>query len=199
MIRFLRGRLAERGKGFVVLDVGGVGFQVFVPDASPMALPDVGGEMELHTRLNVREDALTLYGFGSLEEAGLFDLLVTVSGIGPKVALGILSACRPRRLLELVIYEDVDGLGRLPGVGKRLSQRLIVELKDRLAPGRAAVSASDLSGAPVPRDPALEAVEALTALGYGRAEAAQAVERARAELGDKTDTASLLKVALKRL
>lgn len=199
MIRFLRGRLAERGKGYVIVDVGGVGFQVLVPDSSPAALPESEGEVCLHTRLHVREDALTLFGFGSAEEAGLFDLLVTVSGVGPRVALGILSACRPKRFLELVVYEDADGLGRLPGVGKKLSQRLIVELRDKLAPGRTALSAADFAAAPAASDPVEEAIEALTSLGYARVEAARAVERAKAELGEAADAAGLLKLALKRL
>lgn len=203
MIRFLRGHVAERGKGFVVLDVGGVGFQVFTPDSSVSYLPAPdGGEVTLHTRLQVREDALSLYGFATTEEAGLFDLLITVSGVGPKVALGVLSACRPKRFLELVVFEDAEGLGRLPGIGRKLSQRLIVELRDRLAPRREALSAADLAFAPPSGEPAEEAIEALTALGYGRVEAAQAVDRARKELAEAAataDVADLLKRALKNL
>lgn len=203
MIRFLRGRVAERGNGFVVLDVGGVGFQVFTPDSSVSYLPEpAGGEVILHTRLQVREDALSLYGFATPEEAGLFDLLITVSGVGPKVALGVLSACRPKRFLELVVFEDAEGLARLPGVGKKLSQRLIVELRDRLAPRRETLSAADLAYVPASGEPAEEAIEALTALGYGRVEAAQAVDRARRELGEAVavaDVANLLKRALKNL
>jgi Holliday junction DNA helicase RuvA len=199
VIRFLRGRLAERGKGFFVLDIGGVGFQVFVPDTPAALAPESDRELALHTRLVVREDALTLYGFSTAEEAGLFDLLLSVSGVGPKVALGILSGCRPNRFLELVIYEDTEGLGRLPGVGKKLSQRLVVELRDKLAPGRDRLTAADFAAAPASRDPVEETVEALTSLGYGRVEAAQAVERAKRELGDKADTAGLLKRALKTL
>lgn len=200
MIRFVRGCLAERGKGFVVVDLGGVGLQVFTPEPGSSALPEPGSEVLLHTRLHVREDALTLYGFTTSEEAGLFDLLLGVSGVGPKVALGILGACRPKRFLELVIYEDTEGLGRLPGVGKKLSQRLVVELRDKLAPGREKFSAADFAtAAPVAADASEEAVEALAALGYGRAEAAQAVEKARKELGAAADTAALLKAALKGL
>lgn len=199
MIRSVRGRVAERGKGFVVVDVGGVGFQVLTPDSSTSALPGEDGEVSLHTRLHVREDALTLFGFATAEEAGLFDLLVTVSGVGPKVALGILAACRPKRFLELVIYEDTDGLSRLPGVGKKLSQRLVVELRDKLAPERQRLGPADLAGAPVSRDPREEAVEALAMLGYARVEAAGAVDRAVAELGENADTAGLLKKALKLL
>lgn len=200
MLRFLRGRLAERGPGFVVVEVGGVGFYVLVPDNPEVAQPGADGEVLVHTRLVVREDALTLYGFSSAEEAGLFDLLLTVSGVGPKVALGILGACRPRRFLEMVVYDDVEGLARLPGVGKKLSQRLLVELRDRLAPGRERLTVADLAGgATAPRDPSEEAVEALTALGYGRTEAAQAVERARRELGGAADAAALIKQALKGL
>ncbi len=186
MIRFLRGRLAERGKGFVVVDVGGVGFQVNMSDAPPSALPEVGAEVTLHTRLHVREDALALFGFTSAEEAGLFDLLITVSGVGPKVALGIIGACRPKRFLELVVFEDVEGLGRLPGVGKKLSQRLVVELRDKLAPKKGALTAADFPAVPAgPGDPVEEAIEALTTLGYGRVEAAQAVDKAKRELAEK--------------
>lgn len=203
MIRFLRGRLAERGGGFVVVDVGGVGFHVFTPDSSPSALPaDAGGEIGLHTRLHAREDALVLYGFATAEEAGLFDLLITVSGVGPRVAMGILANCRPKRFLELVVFEDLDGLGRLPGVGKKLSQRLIVELRDKLSLPRAAWGPADLTGTPAPSGPVEEAIEALTALGYGRAEAGHAVEKAREELAGEAKeagTAELLKRALRKL
>ncbi len=199
MIRFLRGRPIERGKGYVVVDVGGLGFQVFTPDSSAASLPEEDGKVALHTRLHVREDALTLFGFATTEEASLFDLLVTVSGVGPRVAMGIIAACPPRRFLELIVFEDVEGLGRLPGVGKKLSQRFVVELRDRLAPRHQAFAAADFAAAPVSRDPVEEAVEALTALGYGRVEAAQAVERARRELGEGTGVAELLKVSLRSL
>ncbi len=199
MIRFIRGRLAERGKGFVTVDIGGVGLQVLTPEPLSVPLPETGGELSLHTRLVVREDSLSLFGFSTTEEAGLFDLLLTVSGVGPKVALGILGGCRPKRFLELIIYEDAEGLGRLPGVGKKLSQRLIVELRDKLAPGHDRLSAADLAAAPVKRDAEEEAIEALSALGYGRVEAVTAVERARKELGPQAGTAGLLKAALKNL
>lgn len=199
MIRFVRGLLTEHGKGFVVVDVGGVGLWVQTPEPLSMTLPGPGQEVSLHTRLVVREDALTLYGFASSEEAGLFDLLLTVSGVGPKVALGILGACRPKRFLELIVFEDTEGLGRLPGVGKKLSQRLALELRDKLAPGRERLSAGDFTPGPAARDSAEEAIEALTALGYARVEAAQAVDRARKELGASAQAADLIKAALRRL
>lgn len=207
MIRFLRGRIAERGKGYVVLDIGGVGLHVFVPDSSTSHLPEgPDGEVFVHTRLHVREDALHLFGFATAEEAGLFDTLLTVSGVGPKVAQGVLSACRPRRFLELIVFEDVEALGRLPGIGRKLSQRLIVELRDKLAPRREGLTAADFAAAPVAREPAEEAVEALLALGYGRVEAVQAVDRARKDLGKelddeagKAEVSELLRRALKNL
>lgn len=199
MIRFVRGRLAEKGKGFLVVDLGGVGLRVQTPEPLSLPLPEAGGEIFLHTRLVVREDALSLFGFATSEEAGLFDLLLSVSGVGPKVAVGILGACRPKRLLELIIYEDTEGLGRLPGVGRKLSQRLVVELRDKLAPGRENLTAADFAAAPVGPDAGEEAIEALAALGYGRADAAQAVDRARKELGGEADAADLLKSALKSL
>ncbi len=199
MIRFLRGRLAERGKGYVVVDVGGVGFQVFTAGLSAAAAVDENGEISLHTRLNVREDALTLFGFDSAEEASLFDLLLTVSGVGPRVAMGIIAACPPKRFLELVVFEDVEGLGRLPGIGKKLSRRLSLELTDKLASRREAFTASNLGAVQTVADPVEEAIEALTALGYGRLEAAQAVEKARGELGEKATVTELLKQSLRRL
>ena len=199
MIRFLRGRLVERAKGYVVIDVGGVGFQVFTSGSSSSAAADESGEIGLHTRLHVREDALTLFGFGTAEEASLFDLLLTVSGVGPRVAMGVIAACPPRRFLELMVFEDVDGLARLPGLGKKLSQRLIVELRDKLAPRREAFTVGDFSGHPTAADPVEEAVEALTALGYGRVEAAQVVSKARNELGDGATVTDLLRHSLKRL
>lgn len=205
MIRHLKGRLADRGKGYVVIDVGGVGFHVLTPDPAPG-----GGEggatgpgewplVSLHTRLQVREDALTLYGFSSTEEAGLFDLLLTVSGVGPKLALGIISTCRPKRFLELVLFQDTDGLSRLPGVGKKLSQRLVVELRDKLGPPREAYTAAELAAQTGSSDPVEEAIEALAALGYGRVEAAAAIDKACKELGDKAEVTELIRRGLKGL
>lgn len=197
MIRRLRGHLIDRGKGYVVLDVAGVGFQVLTPDPAPEA-GDGASPVTLHTRLQVREDALTLYGFSTTEEAGLFDLLLTVSGVGPKLALGILSACRPKRFLELVLFQDTDGLARLPGVGKKLSQRLVVELRDKIGPPRASLTAAE-PAAPASSDPVDEAVEALTTLGYARIEAAAAIDKARRELGDQAGVTELIKRGLKKL
>jgi len=198
-MRFLRGRLAERGKNHVVIDVGGVGFQVFTPDTTGPALPSEGEEVFLHTRLNVREDSLSLFGFTKAEEAQLFDLLVGVSGVGPRVALGIISACRPKRFLEMILFEDVDGLSGLPGIGKKLSRRLALELRDKLGPHDRRLSASDFAAGPQEGDLPTEAVEALVSLGYGRAEAAAAIDRAVKDLGDGADVAELLKRGLQKL
>ncbi len=177
MISLLRGILAHVGPDWVLVETGGVGFRILVPGPTRSRLPGPGGPVTLHTHLHVREDALVLFGFATREELETFELLLTVTGVGPKVAMGALSGISPDDLLRAVAFQDEEVLKSLPGVGKKTAQRIILELKDKvgaqLGKGRVAEVA-----AAVGSDPRAEAAEALVALGYGRLEAGQAVERA---------------------
>jgi Holliday junction DNA helicase RuvA len=170
MIASLRGVVATAGKDFVVVLVGGVGFQVFVPQTLLDGFTGPGQEVTLFTHLHVRENELTLYGCGSEEELALFCLLQSVSGIGPKVALSILSFLPPDHLRTAIVQEDVTLLARVPGIGPKTARKLIFDLKDKVA-------ADALVGAP-PRtltQADADLVAALTSLGYSVAEAQEAI------------------------
>ena len=132
MISFLEGDVAERSGTRVVISVGGVGYDVQVPASTLAKLPPVGRPARVYTRLVVRDDAMTLFGFANADERELFDLLVTVSGIGPKVALSFLSVLSPDAFRRAVSSGDIGALTVVPGVGKKVAQRVVLDLKDKL-------------------------------------------------------------------
>ena len=164
MISFLHGDVVEKGAGRVVLDVGGVGYEVHVPASANGALPPVGRTATLHTRMQVRDDAMVLFGFASQEERSLFDLLVTVSGVGPKVALSFLSVLTPAAFRRAVAAGDVAALTLVPGVGKKVAQRVLLDLKDKLGGDVVAVEG-----------PLADVREALLSLGLTPQEATDAM------------------------
>ena len=170
MISGVRGRIVEKVTGAVLVDVHGIILRVLTSQTTLADLPESGADVELATHLYVREDQLTLFGFASPEELQLFELLMTVSGIGPKVALGILSAAKPEAIHEAIANEDLVMLGRLPGVGKKTAQRIIFDLRGKL-PEPVAAGGTRLSGTDN------EALEALQALGYSPMEAREALAR----------------------
>ncbi|MDQ7793913.1 MAG: Holliday junction branch migration protein RuvA [bacterium] len=199
MISFLRGTVAALDASMVVLDVGGVGYRVTVPATTRARLPAVGEAATIHTYLHLREDGLELFGFGQPEEVRLFETLLKVTGIGPRLALNVLSALSPRDFLEALLFEDLAALTRVPGIGRKTAQRLVLELKERLAGmGPADLQAPVRTGSPA-RDAAAEAMEALVALGYSRLEAGRALDRAVRDLGDGAGAPALLKASLKHL
>lgn len=187
----LRGTLAEKGLDRVLLDVGGVGYEVAISMTTLQALPQAGHEVTLRTYLHVREDALQLFGFYSDEERRAFELCISVSGIGPKLALATLSGMDPGTLADAVRRGDVTRLCRIPGIGKKTAERLVMELRDKFE--RAGISPAGRRGAaPDPRQARPErpsgigadVVTALCNLGYRPADAEQATDRALAEQPD---------------
>jgi holliday junction DNA helicase RuvA len=186
VIAFLDGTLAERSADRVVVDVGGVGYEVAVPVSTAARLPAIGRRVRVFTRMHVRDDAMLLFGFASPDERTLFDLLITVNGIGPKVALAFLSALAPDALRRAVTSGDVAALTVVPGVGKKVAQRVVLDLKDKLA-GDVVV----LEG------PLVDVREALLALGLSSQEASDAV-RALASDGDRP-VEDLLREALRHV
>lgn len=176
MIASLRGRLLEKQPHRVVVDVGGVGYDVFVPLSTFYGLSEVGGEVVLRVHTHVREDALVLYGFTSRLEQELFERLIGVSGIGPKVALAVLSGIEPVELIGAIERQDVARLTAIPGVGKKTSERIVLELKDRLPrpPAPVVAAGGQLTGTGL-RD---DLLSALINLGYHRPLAEKAVESA---------------------
>ena len=165
MISFLEGDVAERAGGRVVISVGGVGYDVLVPASTLAKLPPIGRPARVYTRMVVRDDAITLFGFAGTEERELFDLLVTVTGIGPKVALAFLSALAPAAFRRAVTSGDVAALTIVPGVGKKVAQRVVLDLKDKLG-GEEVV---------IVDGPLADVRDALLALGLSPAEASEAM------------------------
>lgn len=194
MIGRLRGILVSRQPPALMIEVGGVGYELEAPMSTFYELPELGRETVLHTHLAVKEDAHTLYGFARLDERSLFRTLIKVSGIGAKTALSILSGVSVDDFSRLIQRGDIASLQRIPGIGKKTAERLIVEMKDKLdgLTGSAILGAS--GRVPVPNDPVAEASVALQALGYKPAEVSKLVQAAAAP-GDTAET--IIRKALK--
>lgn len=170
MIATLEGTLEHRGNDSIIINVGGIGFRVYVSGFTLGQLGAVEGKVILHTHLQLREDDVSLYGFASGEELALFRNLVSVSGIGPKVALGLLSALNPQQLVMAIASGNTDLICQAPGIGKKTADRLVIELRDKLEKEWKEVA---LPSAPESAD----VIAALTGLGYSLTEAARAVSR----------------------
>lgn len=180
MIGYLRGKILEKQPNQVILEAAGVGYDVQIPISTYTSLPDVGGTVALRIHTHVREDALTLFGFATPEEKALFERLISVSGIGPKLAVTVLSGVTSSDLVTAIRNSDVQRLIRIPGVGKKTAERIVLELKDKVA-------AVDAAGKPVPgaeAGPALSALDhdvlsALQNLGCSRASAEEALRKVK--------------------
>ena len=202
MISYLKGELAAVEEEKAVIDVGGVGYGVFMPQQALSLLPQPGNEVKIHTYLNVREDAMQLFGFLTRDDLEIFKLVIGVSGIGPKGGLNILSCMSPDELRLAIMSGDAKAISAAPGIGKKTAEKMIVELRDKVdieemldhaAHGDEAeargLEASD-------SDMQTEAVQALVALGYGSAESMRAVKKTSADCITVED---ILKEALKYL
>lgn len=199
MYAFIEGQVCEKTANTLVLLAAGVGWQLSCSMTTLQAAPQVGETMRCHTYLSVREDAMELFGFATREEKDLFLLLTSVSGIGPKTALGVLGSMPVKDLNLAILLGDVNALSRAPGIGKKTAQRIALELKDKIT--QADVSSAASSGAAVPAavyasDAISEAVEALTALGYSSVEARNAVSGVR-DQSDKPE--ELIRLALRAM
>ncbi len=198
MITYVKGELSEIYGNYIVVETGGVGYEMMVPPSITGSLPPVGSAVKIYTFQYVREDALDLYGFLSRDDLDVFRLLITVNGIGPKGALNILSVITPDELRLAVLSDDVKKIQSAPGIGAKTAQKLIIELKDKLSLedvfARREESAAQQAGQNGPRD---EAIEALVALGYSSSEAIRAVRET--ELPPEADGEAVLKAALRKL
>jgi len=197
MIAQLRGRLASKQPHRIIVDVGGVGYLVLIPLSTFYRLPEVPAEVMLHTFTHVREDAIQLFGFHTRDEQTLFELLQGVSGIGPRLATNILSGISADELVPALSDGDLARLRAVPGVGKKLAERLVVELRDKAATLRRSPQAAAPMAAPVEDRAVDDVVSALVNLGCNRKEAAKAAEAARQELGPAADFERLIKTALR--
>jgi Holliday junction DNA helicase RuvA len=170
MIATLEGTLEYRGDDSIIINVGGIGFRVYVPTSTSSQLGAVKGRVSLYTHLHVREDNISLYGFASSEELTLFKSLISVSGIGAKLALSLLSALNPEQLVMAITSGDIDLLSQTPGIGKKMASRLVVELRGKLE--------KDWREMALPLAPErVDVIAALTGLGYSVTEAAKAISR----------------------
>lgn len=206
MFSYLKGPLTEVFENTIVVETGGIGWNIHVPLSVLDRLPRTGENVKIYISFQVREDAMTLYGFLSRQDLEMFRMLLGVNGVGPKAALGILSVMRPDDLRMAVISEDVKSISRAPGIGAKTARRVILDLKDRIrmedilpggaepeavGPGEGAVLTGTVEGA------AREAVEALVALGYSLSEASRAVRQIKTDENMTAET--ILKASLKYL
>lgn len=199
MIAFLEGRLVEALPTQVVIEVHGIGYEVLIPLSSFDKLPAPGQPVRLLTHLVVREDAHLLYGFATAAERDLFRLLIqSVSGIGPKLALNILSGMNPTAFRGAVAAGDVKALSRIPGVGRKTAERLVVELRDKVGAAGTWEAASEQRGLSEADRRVNDAVLALIALDFKPPEAHEAVRAAQALLGPGATVEELVRTALKR-
>ncbi len=186
MISFLEGEVVEKGASRVVIGVGGVGYDVLVPTSVLASLPAIGEAARVHTRMVVREDSITHYGFSAVDQRDLFDLLTGVTGVGPKVALAFLSVLRPAALTRAIANRDAAALTVVPGVGKKVAQRVVIDLSEKLG--------GDVE---LPSEgPLADVREALLSLGLSAAEAGEAMRDIEADGREPDD---LLRQALQRV
>ena len=202
MISYIRGELCDIEEQKAIVDVNGVGYGIYMPQQALSLLPPMGQQVKIHTYLNIREDAMQLFGFLTKEDLNVFRLLIGVNGIGPKAGLNILSCLSPDELRFAVLSGDAKAISKAPGIGLKTAQRLILDLKDKIRPEDVLAGGLEESLA-VPEEisgvgqAGKEAVEALTALGYSAAEAAGAVKKVK--ITEEMTAEDVLKGALRHL
>jgi Holliday junction DNA helicase RuvA len=198
MIAYVSGKLVEKRPTEVILDVGGLGYRLLIPASTYDRLPEVGGAAFLYVHFSVREDAQQLFGFATRAERAVFEEMLAVTGVGPKLALAALSAMRPGELRDHVLAGDTSLLTRIPGVGRKTAERLVVELRDRLATVDLEEAAAPLSGGTdavaVAR---ADALAALVALGLSRANAEKALRTVLRQHPGVQSADELIRLALR--
>ena len=199
MIAFIEGKVAEKNHGELIINAGGVGFSLMCSNATLAAAPEIDKSWRCYTVMNVREDAMELFGFATKQEREMFRRLTSVTGVGAKTALGVLSALPLRDLSIAILTGDVTALSRAPGIGKKTAQRIILELKDKVEQAEVSAAPAGQSApmaVPTGNSAMREAQAALQALGYTSAEAARALNQVR----DQADTADkLILLAVRQL
>ena len=208
MIAYVQGILENLEIDKAVIDVGGIGYEVNISASTCDRMPGIGDNVKLYTYMNVKEDEMSLFGFLTRDEIRMFRMLITVSGIGPKGALSILSVFDTDDLRFAILAGDVKTISKAPGIGKKTAERLVLELRDKISNaditgtegiGQAAGSASIGKSSGEDASSRDEAVEALAALGYNATDAMKAVRKVLSASDDKLDTEAILKLALKEL
>lgn len=202
MITYIRGSLVSVEEDKVIVDVNGIGYGIFMPGQAMGLLPPIGNEVRIYTYLNVREDAMQLFGFLTRDDLKVFKYVIGVSGIGPKGGLSILSQLTPDDLRFAVLSNDVKAISAAPGIGKKTAEKLIIELKDKLNIEDVlnhAAESTEVTGQAVSAVSGMqsEAIQALVALGYGNTEAMKAVKQVDIESAGSVE--AVLKSALKHM
>ena len=196
MIAHIQGIVSEKNTDNCVIDVSGVGFELSVSSSTLSQLPKLGESAKLYVYMAVREDAMELYGFFTKEEKKMFLRLISVTGIGPRTALGVLSALSVHDLSVALVTGDAAALARAPGIGKKTAQRLVLELKDKVDNDDLTGKGTQTTFVPAAKSAEAEAIEALMALGYASNEAAKAVSEVA---GQADTTGEVVRLALRRL
>ena len=200
MISYVKGALAEKSGDRIVVEAGPVGLGIYVPLSVLEVLPPLGDEVKIYTYLQVREDDLSLYGFLNRQDLDMFRRLIGVNGIGPKGALGILSALSPDDLRLAILTGDAKAISKAPGVGAKTAQRIILDLKDKVSAEEMLASVADTderTSVPLMQEAGREAATALVALGYSNLEASKAVKNVR--ITEDMDAEAVLRASLKYL
>jgi Holliday junction DNA helicase RuvA len=200
MLQYIKGTLADMEENSVIIDHQGIGFEVYISGQTMEYLPEIGAEIKMYVYFQVKEDGYALYGFLTKDDLRVFKLLISVNGVGPKGALGILSVLTPDDLRFAVIADDAKAIAKAPGIGPKTAQRVVLELKDKLKLEDAFENHEGLT-----KNPALQlekgvrsdAIQALTALGYSASEATQVL--ADITITPESDVEDILKLALKNL
>ena len=188
MLAYIKGTLEMKMTGYIVIDVGGLGYKVFMSDSGIEKLGNIGDTVKVHTYYEVREDDISIFGFNTLEELKMFELLISVSGVGAKTALGMLAVCEPTEFALAVITEDVKTLTQMPGIGAKSAQRIILELKDKIkkeqqiqeltkATGKISGAKTKLEEKIENEEKINEAIAALQVLGYNKREIEKAFDK----------------------
>lgn len=197
MINYIKGELVYIGENSIIVDNSGIGYSVLVSASTVYKLPRINNEIKIFTYMDVREDSLQLYGFITMEELNMFTLLITVSGVGPKGALAILSELKPSDIVLAISSQDRNALSVGKGIGKKTAERIILDLKDKVSGISVSSDNRDFSGAVSVRgDEKNDAIAGLVSLGFTRTEAARAVEAVYTE---GMDSGKIISAALKRM
>lgn len=200
MYSYIRGELAEINSDHIVLDVNGIGYQIYIPTNTLNYLPSIGEMVKIHTYLYIREDAMMLYGFLTRDDLDMFKMLITVSGIGPKGGLGILSTLSTDDLRFAVLSDDAKAIAKAPGIGAKTAQRVIIDLKDKMSLEETFEKKLEhTTNKVLPENNSIknDAVLALNALGYSSTESLKAVSKV--EITEDMDVEDVLKAALKHM
>jgi Holliday junction DNA helicase RuvA len=191
MISSLHGKIESTGSDYAIINVGGIGFQVYMPTTALTTLGIPGDDVNVYTHLQMREDNVSLYGFTSAEELWLFETLIGVSGLGPRLALAMLSALSPEQITTAIATSSSEMLEMIPGIGKKVASRIILELKDKIGAGWIATPATEMARENT------DVLAALTSLGYSAAEATKAVANLPADTN--LDIEEKIRIALQYL